>query len=693
MAELSPKRAGIRLGLMPTVFATVAALYFCQAVLIPLAIAILLAFLMAPLVTRLERTPLGRVIAVLITVGVMLSAVGAIGWVVERQFVAVAEALPDYRQNIENKFQRFRTATHGKFSKAANAVEDTLNGMATTQPSTPSSTGSSTPRPPVDEIRDPGSGLPQVSPQNPLPVREYASPRRPLEIYGQYLGRLQSPLATFGLVVVFVVFMLLHRRDLRDRMIRLVGHGRLNITTQALDDAATRISRYLRLESTVNLVYGVCVGIGLWIIGAWSAEGQFPNVLLWGLLATVFRFIPYVGWLIGAAAPLILSLAAFNSAGVFAATLGLYVGLESITGNLLEPWLYGSGTGLSAMAILVSGVFWTWLWGPVGLLLSTPLTVCMVVLGKYVPQLRFLDVILGDEQVLEPSVRVYQRLLSLDQEEAAEILHEYRKEKGLEFVYDNIMIPALAMAEKDRGAGELDAEREVFVGQALRELIDEMGEAQKKEKANEVAATAAMVAPAATAGADASSSTSETKATVTPTPKRPDSGITVLCLPAHNEADEIVGLMLAQLLEVQGQRVMVASRVSLASEMLDLIEAHGAEVVCISALPPAAVTHARHLCRRLHGRSPNLPTLVGLWTSKADSKKSLDRLLCENPLRLVTSLGQAMVELDQIALPLLLNRANVAAADALTKSSLRAAAQVATLQSATTAMQPAAARG
>jgi hypothetical protein len=326
------------------------------------------------------------------------------------------------------------------------------------------------------------------------------------------------------------------------------------------------------------------------------------------------------------------------------------------------------------MAILVSGVFWTWLWGPVGLLLSTPLTVCMVVLGKYVPQLQFLDVILGDEQVLEPSVRVYQRLLSLDQEEAAEILHECRKEKGLEFVYDNIMIPALAMAEKDRGAGELDAEREVFVGQALRELIDEMGEAQKKEKAHDVAATAAMVAPAATVGADASSSTSDANATVTPTPQRPDSGITVLCLPAHNEADEIVGLMLAQLLEAQGQRVMVASRVSLASEMLDLIEAHGAEVVCISALPPAAVTQARHLCRRLHGRSPNLPTLVGLWTSKADAKKSLDRLLCENPLRLVTSLGQAMVELDQMALPLLLNRANVAAADALTKSSLQAAA-------------------
>jgi hypothetical protein len=220
-------------------------------------------------------------------------------------------------------------------------------------------------------------------------------------------------------------------------------------------------------------------------------------------------------------------------------------------------------------------------------------------------------------------------------------------------------------------------------------LVEELGEAQKKEKAHEVAAPAARAAPAATAGADASSSTSATKATVTPTPKRPDSGITVLCLPAHTEADEIAGLMLAQLLEVQGQRVMVASRVSLASEMLDLIEAHGAEVVCLSALPPAAVTHARHLCRRLHGRFPDLPTLVGLWTSKADSKKSLDRLLCENPLRLATSLGQALVALDQMALPLLIERANVAAADAWAKSSLRAAAQVGALPSATTALQPA----
>ena len=404
-------------------------------------------------------------------------------------------------------------------------------------------------------------------------------------------------------------------------------------------------------------------------------KGAFPNVLLWAWLATVFRFVPYIGPLIGAAAPIILSLAAFNSAGVFAAALGMFVGLELITSNVLEPWLYGAGTGLSATAILVSAVFWTWLWGPVGLLLSTPLTVCAVVLGKYVPQLRFLDVILGDAQVLEPSVRVYQRLLSLDQEEAAEILHECRKEQGLEFVYDNIMIPALAMAEKDRSAGEVASERVVFVGQAFRELIDELGEAQRRDNAKEIAATAALAAPAAPAGADASSSTNETRATVTPTPKPPDSGITVLCLPAHNEADEIVGLMLAQLLEAQGHGAIAASPLSLASEMLDLIEARRAEVVCISALPPAALAHARHHCRRLHGRFPGLPTLVGLWTSKADSQTSLDRLLCENPLRLVTSLGQAMAEIYQVIQPLLLNRANVAAADAAAKSSLRGAAE------------------
>jgi predicted PurR-regulated permease PerM len=649
MARLAEMTTGVKLGLVPTVFATVAALYFAQDVLIPLAVAVLLTFLLVPAVTWLERLRLGRIGAVLLAVAIALTSLGTIGWLVEQQFVDVAGKLPDYRENIQNKLRRFRGATDGSFSKAARGVEDTLKSMAAASPATaPSASAQVAPPAHVPAARPGTPALPDVSPENPLPVREYSRPSSPLQLVGQYMTRLTGPLAMTGLIIVFVIFMLLNRKDLRDRMIRLVGHGRLNITTQALDDAATRISRYLLMQSAVNGIYGICVGTGLWIIGAASAEGRFPNVLLWALLAAVLRFVPYLGPIIGAAVPVVLSLAAFNSAGVFVATLCMYLAIELVTSNVLEPWLYGSRTGLSVMAILVSAVFWTWLWGPVGLLLSTPLTVCLVVLGKYVPHLGFLDVILGDEPVLEPCARVYQRLLSLDQEEASELLHEWRKTKGLEHVYDDVMIPALAMAEKDRHTGELDSERELFIRQAMRDLIEELGDAQKKENAaalkQESTGAASVVPPSI------SEQPNEQNARFT---------VTVLCLPAHNEADEIVALMLAQLLELKGQPAIAASQVSLASEMLELVAQQGVAAVCISALPPAALAHSRYLCKRLSARFPELPAVVGLWTSKADPKKSLDRLACDGPVNLVTSLAGAIAEIHQMIQPLLLQRASL----------------------------------
>jgi predicted PurR-regulated permease PerM len=641
--------SGLKLGLMPTVFAVVAALYLAQAVLIPLAVAILLAFLLAPVVCWLEGWRLGRIAPVLIAVATALAVLGTIGWVVEQQFVQVAEKLPDYRENIQNKLRRFEGAAGGSFSKAAKGVDDTMKSMAGTGvgagPSTaPSAIAKLTTASQAPDSHPGDPTLSKVSAQNPLPVREYSEPSSPLQIVGHYIGRLLSPLATSGLIVVFLIFMLVNRRDLRDRMIRLIGHGRLNVTTQALDDAATRISRYLLMQSIINATYGVCVGIGLWIIGLSSAEGRFPNVLLWALLAAILRFVPYLGPFIGAAVPVVLSLAVFNSAGVFAATLCMYVGVELVVAHALEPWLFGSSTGLSVMAILVSAVFWTWLWGPIGLLLSTPLTVILVVLGKYVPQLRFLDVILGDEEVLEPSVRVYQRLLSLDQEEAGELLHDCRKEKGLECVYDQVMIPALAMAEKDRHTGQVDTERHTFIRQAMRDLIEELGDAQRTENA-------------ATALAEVEEKPASAVSVVRPSiPKEPS--VIVLCLPAHDEADEIVGLMLAQLLELKGQRAIAASQVSVAGEMLELVPEHGAGAACISALPPAALAHSRYLCKRLHARFPDLPTVVGLWTSKADPKKSLDRLTCSDSAHLVTSLGAAIAEIHQMIQPLLLQRAS-----------------------------------
>src|SRR3954453_2419380 len=239
--------------------------------------------------------------------------------------------------------------------------------------------------------------------------------------------------------------MLLGREDLRDRVIRLIGQGRINVTTQAMDEAATRISRYLIAQCIVNGTYGLAISLGLWLIGLTFGHNSpgFPNWFLWGLLTAILRFIPYIGPWIGAAFPIVLSLAVYHGMGVPLAVVGMFLVIELISNNFMEPWLYGSSTGISTVAILVAAVFWTWLWGPVGLLLSTALTVVLVVMGKYIPPLRFLDILLGDEAPLTPSARVYQRLLALDQEEAMELVRESLQESTLEQLYDEVLLPAL----------------------------------------------------------------------------------------------------------------------------------------------------------------------------------------------------------------------------------------------------------
>jgi predicted PurR-regulated permease PerM len=618
MARTGSSETGSKIGVLPTVCLVIAVLYIARDVLIPVAVAVLLAFLLTPAVTWLERRRLGRILSIFLVVGASLGVVVAITWVVEQQFVEVAEKLPNYRDNIQHKWLRLRSAAPGDIDKAAAGVESTIKSIASTNPTTAPASA----KPETIVVQELNPAL--TSQQNPQVENQNSDPLQWPKLILQYSSQVLSPLATLGLVLVFVIFLLADRRDLRDRILRLVGDARLHVTTQALDDAATRITHYLLMQSAINAVYGICVGIGLWIIGACSAEGRFPNVLLWAMLAMLLRFLPYLGPWIAAALPIVLSLAVFSSAAVFFATISLYVGLELVTSNVLEPWLYGSSTGMSAIAILGSAVFWTWLWGPVGLLLSTPMTVCLVVLGKYVPQLQFLDVLLGDEQALEPSFRIYHRLLSLDQEEAGELLQKYRKEHTLDQVYENVLIPALVLAEKDRYAGTLDTERETFVCQSMRDLIEELGDAHKKEN------------PATSVAGE--------------------SAATVLCLPAHGKADEIVALMLAQLLALKGQSAIAASQISLTSEMMEMIQTQKSPVVCISALPPAALAHSRNICKRLQSRFADLPIVVGLWTSKAETKNSLDRLACDEHVKLATGLTAALAAIHEMVQPLILKQ-------------------------------------
>ena len=438
-------------------------LYFAREVLIPLALALLFSFLLGPVVRRLERRGLGRVPAVLAVAAAFFCGAALLTWVMVSQVIDLAGKVPGYQGNIQHKMEALRG--HGGSLQTAARVLEKLQQRETEAA-------------PADAPAPKGGGpaaadraadtLAQAA-ATPQPVRVVEPPASPPQFLRNFFGPLLAPLSLAGIVVIFTVFILIQREDLRDRIVHLAGPERLPITTQAIDEAGSRVSRYLRAQVTVNLGFGMAVGVGLFFI-------RVPNAALWGLLATVFRFVPYVGAPAAALAPLLISLAAFDSWRPVALTAGLYVGLELTAGNAVEPWLYGTSTGLSPVAIIVAATFWTWLWGGVGLLLSTPLTVCIVVLGRYVPQLEFLHTLLGDEAVVPMDAKLYQRLLAFDEEEVTAHVDDYLKEHPVAELYDTVLIPVLNQAQNDARHGSLGEDRQEFIRQTVRTLVDDLRE-------------------------------------------------------------------------------------------------------------------------------------------------------------------------------------------------------------------------
>ena len=655
---VNPNKAS-RFVMLASVCVIVAALYFAQEVLIPLALAVLLTFLFTPVVNRLERWGVPRAAAVVLVVLIAFGGFALLGYVVARQVVELARNVDTYKENVLAKVDRLKPNggdnVMNKLSDAASDVQEKLEGPATTQAAAAATaptelvaeevaTRTGTPRTITEatkgQVPNPAT---QPTRENPMPVAVVEPTPSPMDTLARYLGLVLGPLGTAGIVIVFVIFMLLQREDLRNRLIRLVGYGQLTVTTQALDDAAGRISRYLLAQAIVNGTYGAAIATGLWLIGKFVGRNEpaFPNVILWGLLCCILRFIPYIGPWIAAAFPLAISLAVYRGFNVFVATTVMFVIIELLSNNIMEPLLYGSSTGMSAVAVLVSAVFWTWLWGPIGLLLATPLTVCLVVLGKYVPTLRFLDIMLGDEPVLDPHERLYQRWLALDHEEAADLLHEFFETRSLEEVYDTILIPALALAEQDRHKGRLDDQRWKMIRQSMRELIDELGDDYRLRFAQSGASTASVPGKLA--------HESDSPADVPHRfPLQKDCTVNVLVLPAHDEADEIVGLMLQQVLDFNNYCATAASQSTLAGEMVEMVQTKKAHTVCVSALPPAAVTHSRYLCKRLHQKFPETKMVVGLWTWSGDLKKAKERVACESSVNLVTTIAQALDEIEQL---------------------------------------------
>jgi predicted PurR-regulated permease PerM len=565
----------------------------------PVVFAILLAFLLSPLVVRLMRWGLPRALAIILTVTVAFSIIGAVGWIVTVQAIGVIRQLPNYEENVRQKIVALKNPnTPTVMTRISGMVENLRREIRSTAPDRPVTT--TTP----NETK-------------PLPVEIKPTEPTPWELARDIVTPVLKPLGIAGIVLVFVVAMLFQREDLRDRFIKLVSAGKLNVATQAVDDAASRVSRYLGMQLIVNALYGVPIGIGLFFIG-------IPNALLWGLLATLLRFIPFVGPWIAASFPVALSLAVDPGWTMFLYTLALFIVMELISNNVIEIVLYGASTGISNLALLVAAVFWTWLWGPAGLVLSTPITVCVLVLGNYVPGLKFLSMLLGSEPVLEPPAQLYQRMLSMESEDMLDLAMKHIEEHSLQDFYEEVFVPALLLSEEDRHSGALPESRQRFIFQASRELIDEL------ERQDELARLEAL-------GADPKGHTEPATMPALPL---------VLGLPARDEADEVVAYMLAHLLRRRGLTAAVTPLSVPLEEAFKTADQTEVRMTFLSALPPSAVGAARQMCRRLKSRSPATPVLVGVWSNRASIEEIEKRLHASQPDEVVTTLGDAVERIE-----------------------------------------------
>jgi predicted PurR-regulated permease PerM len=544
-----------------------AVLYFAREVFIPFALAFLLAFLLAPLATRVRRWGLGRVPSAIVVVHVFFVVIAVLGFVMASQMTDVAHKLPGYQQNIREKLHSIQISGGGLIERATRVI----HGVTTELTPTPSSSKA------------------QSGEEKPVPVEIRKAPFSPIQMLRSILGSLLTIVLTALIIIVFVIFMLIQKEDLRDRLIRLIGAGRVNVTTQALDDAAQRLSHYLLAQAGINIAFGILAGCVLYFVGV-------PNPALWGLSAALLRYIPYLGIWVAACLPAMMAFAVEPGWVKVPIIFGSYLGIDLLMYNFAEPYLYGNTTGISPLAILIAAVFWTWLWGPVGLFLSTPLTVCLVVIGRYVPSMEFLSILLGDEPVLKPETKFYQRMLAMNLDEATELAEDYLKGKSLEQLNDCMIIPALSLAEEDRHRGKLDEEREQFLFQNTRILVEDITERAD----NLIAGSNSPRKQNEESGNNQPADSSEH-------PK-------VLCIPARDEADEIAALMLEQLLSKRGIPAKVLSCAGLLGECMQKVEEEKPGVVCVAAVPPFGYVHARYLCRRLRTRFPDVKVVAAILT-------------------------------------------------------------------------------
>ena len=583
------------------IFAIIAFMYFTGEVLKPLALSILLSFALAPAARLLEQCRLPRAAAVVLTVVITLGLLGGIGYVVGQQLTVLAKGLPDYKEEIEKKLS-------GVFNQGEQSTASRLKELA-------------------DEVTAKMEKPPAADSEEAIPIQQVEVVSRP-----SFQDRLRSTTGPYleflgvgSFVLILVLFLLMGREGLSDRIVGLFGHRQVSLTTRTMQEIGQRISRYLATFALVNSGFGLVIGVGLWLIGA-------PFAALWGCLAALLRFIPYVGPAVAFILPLVFSFAKFPGWTKPLEIIVLFAIVEAALTSFLEPVIYGKTTGISALGLLVAAMFWTWLWGTVGLLLSTPLTVCLAVLGKYVPSLWFFAAILKEDADLEPDVRFYQRLLALDRDGAVAVVNGVLKQTPRVEVFDKVLVPALARAEHDFARGELDDTMQAFVWGVVGEVLDGL----------EGTPDFSLEAVALSAGGRADAKGGQMAGVPVP----------ILGLVADDTSDALVLRMLDQLLNAQGCKMEIIKDTDSSLQVVERVADRSPKLAIISHLPPEGSTLTRYLVRRLRAQFAELPIVVGRWGEETDGFASaIERLVEVGASRVVVSLSDARAHILGAVLP------------------------------------------
>ncbi|HWK45246.1 MAG TPA: AI-2E family transporter [Stellaceae bacterium] len=597
---------------LSVIVVVILALYFARAVLMPLTLAVLLSILLAPLVGILRRLRLGRIVSVLLAVMLSISVVLGVGGIIGMQVAQLATEAPTYARTIQDKAE----AVRGLAVDGVKHVVDSLGYVG----AAPKGTAKGA-KPPPRSVTPPAPSSNTQDGPKPMPVEVHQPDPTPVELVELYLSPLLSPIGTVGIVFVVAIFILLQQEDLRDRLIRLFGSGDLRRTTVALDDGGRRLSRYFATQLAINSGFGVIIAIGLYFIGV-------PNPVLWGALCLLLRFVPYIGSMISALFPMALAAAVDPGWSMILWTGGLFVVVEGTLSQLIEPLVYGHSTGLSPVSVVVAAIFWSWLWGPVGLVLSTPLTLCLVVLGRHVERLSFLDILLGDRPALTPVESFYQRMLAADQDEARDHAEQLLTQRSLTSFYDDVALPGLELAAVDAQRGILTPDQIRRFKETITELVEELSEHADRQPAAK---------PLDNGLIGGLGDTKEPSLSLPP--DSVDGGVggvdgrvggvdgqaggiaaiwgrpaPVLCIAGRGPLDEAASSMLSQLLTKHGIGARIAPYEAAMRGNINLLDVEGVAMVCVSYLDVTGKqAHLRYLLQRLRQRMPNIPILVGLW--------------------------------------------------------------------------------